>query len=1088
MKKLLLLLVALLPVGVVWAQRPSATDVAKAKRMIPKTVDPLNLNRTFDITLTRDLVPQDSHSSTPKTVGRKAVQRVDPVDTTQYFAVAQSYYANYSFHYEGGDVKTYNVGVAVDGTKVTFSKLFNLYDPASLSVSKDSDVVGTYDATNKTITIPTSSVFSQATVAGTIYNYYVGVLLAGTVDKDGKLTPEDNLVFHVDGDFERIYTNQSFGISEYTPDGSQSYGFFKMYRNFSLYQPNGKANLITFDESKALGEIFPGGSVTDSITLVNTGGADADAVVEIESDDDVFSTDNEALTIPASSVKRFPVTFSAQTPQEYEGLATVSYDGGEDINVTLSASVISQPNLTPIIKHGNLTLETNIEAPFRLDTLDNKQTVATSTTNGRGGLTSKLTATLTVPDGKMGKLSWKGVSNNGGNYYSAAGGYFVDDMNTAMESWMGANTDITRTIELAPGQHQVRFQYDQYNYSGNDKDRLYVYDLDLQTEELKSDSALLESDQVNLGNAVLTVGGTVSKTANVVFQNKGANKLSIKSVTSDNAEFKADKNIGSAATLEKLEMPVTLTATTSGDKTAHLTIVTTAGTYHVTAKASVVDMPDFNSIVDEAGAELTWSTDENNPYIVENGKAYNITSCKADYEPTTSSFTAAFTIPDGKMGFLSWEGHCDGTPTSDPSYWAKDRGKVTIAHPMTTGDHDVSGNDVDAGSEAVFASDDSWKDFLACTPGQHSITFMYNQGGDTIHYGTDRLEISHFRLHVIDYKEHEAELLTPSVAFDSIYVGPQRYTTATVRLHNLGSKALKVESVNNVGPFYGVIPEDSAKFNQNLDVTLWFFPTEEGEFEDSITITTNCGDFKVECQGRTKNADGLILIGDFEDNAYGWSTCDRNKDGETWDLGSNLWGENPNYVHSGIQCLASISYSNNLGSITPDNWSLSPTFDVPDDGAMLTYYVSAFHPQRYAEHYSLYVTSKEEIDDILTETPAVEETLDTPTSENEKGYVEGWVLHSVDLKPWAGKSVRLVFRHHDCTGQYILRLDDVFVKTYSRYATDGISLVKTDGGNVVSRCFYDLNGRLLGNPVKGVNIVKTVYTNGTVKTQKMIVR
>lgn len=56
--------------------------------------------------------------------------------------------------------------------------------------------------------------------------------------------------------------------------------------------------------------------------------------------------------------------------------------------------------------------------------------------------------------------------------------------------------------------------------------------------------------------------------------------------------------------------------------------------------------------------------------------------------------------------------------------------------------------------------------------------------------------------------------------------------------------------------------------------------------------------------------------------AYGWTTYDANNDGETWDLGSNLWGQNPNYVHSGSDCLASISYSNYLGSITPDNWTL----------------------------------------------------------------------------------------------------------------------------------------------------------------------
>ena len=43
-------------------------------------------------------------------------------------------------------------------------------------------------------------------------------------------------------------------------------------------------------------------------------------------------------------------------------------------------------------------------------------------------------------------------------------------------------------------------------------------------------------------------------------------------------------------------------------------------------------------------------------------------------------------------------------------------------------------------------------------------------------------------------------------------------------------------------------------------------------------------------------------------------------------------------------------------------------------------------------------------------------------------------------------------------------------------------------GEVVSVTYYTVDGKVSAAPVKGVNIVKTVYANGTVKTRKMIVK
>lgn len=131
------------------------------------------------------------------------------VDTVSYFTAAQSYYTSNTFQADGGEVTTFNVGVAVDGNKVTFKNFFNL-DPSS---NEEYTMTGTYDATTKTITIPASVTFDNATVVASMMEYYVGTLIVGQVDENGQITTDDNLVLHVDGNFDRIYTtNQAVGV------------------------------------------------------------------------------------------------------------------------------------------------------------------------------------------------------------------------------------------------------------------------------------------------------------------------------------------------------------------------------------------------------------------------------------------------------------------------------------------------------------------------------------------------------------------------------------------------------------------------------------------------------------------------------------------------------------------------------------------------------------------------------------------------------------------------------------------------------------------------------------------------------------
>lgn len=97
-----------------------------ARSRIPEDINPWSAQRQFDMNLLKKLIPEGAVKGKSKVEQpRRAVKRADgfAVDTVDYFAVAQSYYKSYTFTYEGGDILTYDLGIAVDGTKVTFKNL-----------------------------------------------------------------------------------------------------------------------------------------------------------------------------------------------------------------------------------------------------------------------------------------------------------------------------------------------------------------------------------------------------------------------------------------------------------------------------------------------------------------------------------------------------------------------------------------------------------------------------------------------------------------------------------------------------------------------------------------------------------------------------------------------------------------------------------------------------------------------------------------------------------------------------------------------------------------------------------------------------
>ena len=595
----------------------------------------------------------------------------------------------------------------------------------------------------------------------------------------------------------------------------------------------------------------------------------------------------------------------------------------------------------------------------------------------------------------------------------------------------------------------------------------------------------------------------------------------LKNISCDNDEFMAETSeVEEAGTLQDLVIPVYLSTRTSGTKTATFTIETSAGTFTVVAKAKVYDQPDFSQIVVEGAEYITFEINPESPYIVENGVAYNV-DCESEDLVASSSdsyvngtdLTLSFDIPEGKIGYITWEGTIWGDPIDNESYSHiyGDYGIVYIQHyPLNGygnfGQMQAYADDLENGGDAssrLFSNDDFWASYLVNEPGSHSITFRYYHNGDGVTYGKNRLEISNIRLHVEDFNEYGAELLAEGpIEFEPTYVGFNRYTTANVTLKNTGSMPLSVtgfEAEGENSPFVSILPTYDASFNSTLDVTLVFYPgvkldangnvvsvdttvgLKDTWFTDKVTIKTTAGDFSLDVKGMAKSSEGILLIGDFEDDAYGWDRFDQDGDNKMWDLGTSFWWyERPEYCHSGVQCIA--SDSNDSGkALTPDNWVVSPEFTVPEGGAMLTWWVGSLHNSLCAEHYSIYI--EEDFSDpskFNDMTPVFSETLEVdPDAEFHE--------RQLDLLDYVGKTVRVAFRHHDCTDQYLLRVDDVFVYTMDKWDEIATSINGMATSNdIVSRQFFNAAGQRVSAPVNGVNIVRQTMNDGSVKAVKVM--
>ena len=221
------------------------------------------------------------------------------------------------------------------------------------------------------------------------------------------------------------------------------------------------------------------------------------------------------------------------------------------------------------------------------------------------------------------------------------------------------------------------------------------------------------------------------------------------------------------------------------------------------------------------------------------------------------------------------------------------------------------------------------------------------------------------------------------------------------------------------------------------------------------------------------NAQTIIWSDDFEDeDVSDWMIYDEDGDGNAWADYFQVQDGNGNPVSP----VSLISRSWQGVPLTPDNWIVSSEIDLTSVAAPITlrWKVQAAAASWDQEHYSVYVSTGVDLVSLEASDVTFSETYDDPDDMGQQYDRE------LDLSSFAGQVVYVAFRHHDCTDQDWLSIDDVSVEGEALAVSDVDKKVSSVYPNPVVDTFnVNLSSKFnAGN----VTVTVTDMAGRTVKT------
>lgn len=224
----------------------------------------------------------------------------------------------------------------------------------------------------------------------------------------------------------------------------------------------------------------------------------------------------------------------------------------------------------------------------------------------------------------------------------------------------------------------------------------------------------------------------------------------------------------------------------------------------------------------------------------------------------------------------------------------------------------------------------------------------------------------------------------------------------------------------------------------------------------------------------------LPWVADFEDTTATydcWKFYDADQDGIGW---FTSYGQFQNqdgtpaetYGHESYGAMFSFSYYSNGQTgraLTPDDWAFTPAIAVPAEGNYsLSWYARGIDPNYAGEYYSVYVTT----------TAAPDESLEAVYSDSTTAT---WEQQIVNLADYAGQTVYIAFRHHNCTDKYALAVDKIRVGVAGT-ENEGIDNAATIDINI----YPNPASEVINIAAEGVRLVEMLDVNGRVVLESRI--
>lgn len=182
---------------------------------------------------------------------------------------------------------------------------------------------------------------------------------------------------------------------------------------------------------------------------------------------------------------------------------------------------------------------------------------------------------------------------------------------------------------------------------------------------------------------------------------------------------------------------------------------------------------------------------------------------------------------------------------------------------------------------------------------------------------------------------------------------------------------------------------------------------------------------------RTAGQEETSYFTDFEHGLpEGWTTIDADGDGYTW---VECGEEGIFSAHSGLNCVTSASWIQNVGAVTPDNWLVSPKLTL---NGTVKAWLKGQDASYAAENFAIYVSTTGT--DVTDFTEVLAET--TATS--------NYVQYAADLSSYAGQQGYIAIRHFNVTDMFYLNLDDFGVYTGATTEPGAWTVVATNETSV----------------------------------------